>query len=508
MKNKQLTFGALISYVTILFNIASGLIYIPWMIRTIGDDQYALYTLALSVINIFLLDFGIGSAVTKFLSNYYAKGEQEQADRFMGIVYKTFFIISGVIAAALFIFYFFINRIYVKLSADEITVFKRLFIIVAVYSILSFPFTTFNGILIANERFIELKLCSLCEKILNVILIVVFLLLGSRVYALVLVNAFSNFLFLGIKFLVIRKKTRQRTDFHHGDRATTKHLLTFSVWITVMNLARRCIYNIMPSVIAATIGSREVTLFSLAATIEGYVFTFTDAINGMFMPRISKIMVSENTGDRLQSLMTKVAKFHIYTIGLMIIGFVCVGLHFMNCWMGAGYDMVYWCTILLIIPSLFETPQQVARTSLLVKDVVRSQAILYIAMAALNLGLAFLLLPMVGIIGAAISVCSAYLLKVVGLNVLYKRHLPISLKKYFKDAYGRWIFTAVLSLAAGVAVNRFIALGGWLGLIVKVVIITAIYGVLLVLFCMNSVERKAAVNKISGAWKKLTSKEK
>ena len=75
MRDKQVVFGALISYIAIAFNVISGLLYTPWMIHSIGDDKYALYTLALSIINIFLMDFGIGSAVTKFLSNYYAKGE-------------------------------------------------------------------------------------------------------------------------------------------------------------------------------------------------------------------------------------------------------------------------------------------------------------------------------------------------------------------------------------------------------------------------------------------------
>ena len=101
MKDKQVFGGALLSYSAIIFNIISGLLYTPWMIHSIGDDQYALYTLAMSIINIFLMDFGIGSAVTKFLSNYYARGEFEKANQFMGLVYKVFFVISALIAMGL-----------------------------------------------------------------------------------------------------------------------------------------------------------------------------------------------------------------------------------------------------------------------------------------------------------------------------------------------------------------------------------------------------------------------
>ena len=218
MKNKQLVLGALLSYGAIAFNIASGLLYTPWMIHTIGDDQYALYTLAMSVINLFLLDFGIGSAVTKFLSNYYAKGQYEQAERFVSVVYRVFFAIHAAIALCLTVFYFVMDGIYVKLTADELNVFKRLFIIVATYSVVTFPFTTFNGILMANEQFIAVKACNLLYRVTSVVLIVVCLLAGSGVYALVLVHAFANVLFMAVKYLVIRKTSKTSICMKHWDK--------------------------------------------------------------------------------------------------------------------------------------------------------------------------------------------------------------------------------------------------------------------------------------------------
>ena len=158
---KQIKWGAVISYLTIAFNIVTGLLYTPWMIQSVGKEQYALYTIALSVINIFLMDFGIGSAVTRFLSRYYAEGKQDEADHFMGIVYKVYFAIAAVVAVCLFVFYFLIDSVYVELTASEIQVLKNLFIIVSAYSVISFPCVSFNGVLMANERFVAVKLCAL-----------------------------------------------------------------------------------------------------------------------------------------------------------------------------------------------------------------------------------------------------------------------------------------------------------------------------------------------------------
>lgn len=64
--SKQIKLGALISYFAIAFNIVAGLIYTPWMISKIGQSNYGLYTLATSVISMFVMDFGMGAAVTRF----------------------------------------------------------------------------------------------------------------------------------------------------------------------------------------------------------------------------------------------------------------------------------------------------------------------------------------------------------------------------------------------------------------------------------------------------------
>lgn len=485
MKNKQIRFGAVLSYGTIIFNIAAGLLYTPWLIDAIGDDKYALYTLALSVIHIFMMDFGIGSAVTKFLSNFYAHGEQEEANRFMGIVYKTFIGISSFVAVALILFYFQIDWIYVKFNPEDLRIFKRLFLIVATYSVLSFPFTTFNGVLLANEEFIGLKLCGFLQKVFDVLLICLFIAIGGGVYSLVCVHAFCSLFFMLIKYIIIRKRTSQRANLKVWDKETSKSLFTFSAWYTVMNLARRCVYNIMPTVIAALSGSLAVTLFSLASTLEGYAFNFTDAINGMFMPKVSRIINLEDGPEKLESLMLKVAKFHIFSLGLLFIGFCCIGREFMILWMGEEYEIVYVCTILLLFPNLIDVPQQIARTALIVKDVVKQQAILYVAMAVVNLGLASALIPTYGVVGAAISVSSAYCVKVFVLNCLYRKYLSIHLLSYFRKAYFPWIICGGISLLGGMAIDRYLPIQGWIGLVGKAALIAVLYVILLFTISMD-----------------------
>ena len=106
---KQIKIGAILSYLSIALNIVTGLIYTPWMISQIGKPQYGLYTLANSLITLFLIDFGLSSATSRYISKYRADGEEEKIGGFLGAIYKLYLLIDAVIFTVLLILFFFLR---------------------------------------------------------------------------------------------------------------------------------------------------------------------------------------------------------------------------------------------------------------------------------------------------------------------------------------------------------------------------------------------------------------
>lgn len=86
LKLNQLKMGALLSYFTMAFNMVAGLIYTPWMVAKIGQADYGLYTLANSLIAIFVLDFGLSSAVSRYIAKYRAEGKNEAISNILGVI--------------------------------------------------------------------------------------------------------------------------------------------------------------------------------------------------------------------------------------------------------------------------------------------------------------------------------------------------------------------------------------------------------------------------------------
>ncbi|MBE7018941.1 MAG: hypothetical protein E7413_03575 [Ruminococcaceae bacterium] len=507
---RQIKIGAIISYLALALDVVAGLIYTPWIIRQIGDSDYGLYTLATSLITMFMLDFGMSAAVAKFVSHYRAKGDQQGMNNFLGMIYKLYIIVSAVICTVLIVVFFNINQIYVKLTPSELGAFKVVYLIAASSMVLCFPFITLNGIMTAHEQFARLKLADVFNKVVTILLTIIALLFGMGLYALVGVHAIMNLLTIGVKWLMIRKTTKIKVNFRYSDKGMLKEITGFSFWTTVQSIAQRFIFNITPTVLGVVSGSVGITMFGLASTLEGYVFKFSQAINGMFMPKISRATLDQTTGEAVLPLMIKVGRIVLSIAGILIIGIVTLGQNFINVWLGDGYQVVYFCTVLLVLPAVFHLPQQVANTTVVVLNKVKSAGIVYTIMAGINLILSFAFGHFWGAIGCSLSICIAYFVRTLLMNVVFYKQLNINVFQFFKECHGKMAIGLLLTLGIGFLIGNYVTVGsGWISFLIQVVCLAVSYGVIMWLFGWNKYEKNlfsSAIGSVIKKQKKTTSK--
>lgn len=487
---KQYYLGAVVSYFAIAFNIIAGLIYTPWMVGKIGQSNYALYTLASSFISIFLMDFGLSSAVSRFVAKYRAEGNEEKADKVLGIVTKLYLVIDACILTSLIIIFFLLGEIYKGLTPNELQIYKQLYIIVATYSILSFPFMPLSGIISAYEKFIQLKLCDLCQKILTIVLVVIALFNNLGVAAVVTANAFSGIIIIIVKMIIIYWTTPIRYNIRVRDRILLKEIFSFSVWTTVMSIAQRFVFNLAPTILGIFSTSTEIAVFAPANTLEGYFYTFAAAVNGMFLAKISKYIV-DNQKEKIFDLMVKIGRYQLIILGLILVGFVCVGKDFMILWMGTDYVAAWPCAILMFIPDLFIFTQQIANTMAIAENQVKNIALGYIGMAALSGILSILLCPAYGALGSSLAITSAYVFLYIYMNVIYYKKLKLDVFRFYKVCYFRHLPSIILSIVLGYYIaNYLLLISGWKGLLLKGISICCIYLVFVLIFGLSKTEKK------------------
>ena len=499
---KQIKFGAIISYAALLLNISLTLIYTPWMVGKIGKANYGLYTLAISLIGVFLVDFGISSAISRFMSKYRAEGNNEKVNQFISCAFKLYFLIDILLAVAFTVIFLLLGNIYKSLSPEELSVFKVIFVIVAGFNLIAFPMTPLSGILSAYEEYIWLKLCDFTHKLLIVILVVVALWFNTGVVAVVLANVIGGIITIVLKLIVVKKKVPIRIIFGRTDKAIYKSLLSFSVWTTLIVIAIRLTQNLAPSILAITTGSIAVAYFSPAVAINGYYYSIANAINGLFMPMLSRYIANKNE-EKILPLMVKVGRYQIAMLGLIYAGFFCIGKDFMTLWMGKDFVISYYCALLFMFPSIFEYSQQIGNTTIIVKNLVKYQAILAIATSVVGCGIAFFTSAKWGAIGSSIAICLVGMLNVIGMNVIHYKNAGLNIFSFYKQS-GTMLLPVIMTCVVGSWVISFFDVCSVPWLLLKAIIVGGIY----LLFVLTIGVQKQERDIIAAYCKKAFSKIK
>lgn len=499
---KQIRLGAIMSYVAIFFSIAAGLVYTPWMVRKIGQADYGLYILALSVIAYFVMDFGLSGSISRFVSKYRAEKDDQKVNQFLGIVYKLYIIIDLVILVALCVVFFFLENIFVQLTPAEIDKLRVIFCIAGLFSVMSLPFVTLNGILIAYERFAVLKTFELLNRVITIVLMIIVLLLGYKLYALVIVNVVVGIGIIVFKVVYIKKNTTINVDFGYKDKSTLRHILKFSAWIMVISVAQRFILNITPTVLGIFSGTIQISIFAIGMAIEGYTWTFANALNGLFLPKVTRMVTENDDREEITNLMIKVGRIQLIIVGLLLVGFTSMGRQFMVLWMGTDFVNSYFVAVLLILPGVITYTQEIAYNLLMAIDEIKYRAVMHILAATISIILSVVLSRHYGAIGSAIGIFIGLMAgSVIGMNFVYHKVLKINIVRFFKECHCKMLVPLVLSTALGFLIQNYIPSSNLVAFMAKAGILAIVYTVLMWILAMNKYEKDLFRGLIKSALK-------
>ena len=493
--SSQIKMGALFSYLALGINIASGLLFTPWMVRQIGQANYGLYTLAISLISIFMLDFGLGSAVSRFVSKYRAEGNQEGINNILSIIYKLYLLIDAAIFVVLFVLFFFLDVIYVKLTPQELDTFRVLFIMVAGFNLISFPLAPLNGTLNAHEKFIQLKLCDVFHKLSSVLFVVLALAFHTDVTVVVGANILSGLATILLKLIIVKRNIPLKLNFRTQEKGMYRTLFGFTTWTMIISIMQRFTHSFGPSVLGITASSLEIAVYSPAVALEGYFYSIGTAVNGLFLPRISR-HIADKHEDRILDLLLKVGRYQIVVLGLIFVGFACVGQDFMVLWMGPAYAKSYLCALIIMLPTLLSCSQQIAATTVIAKNLIKYQARFMIASGVAGLVISYVSSLFLGAVGVCIGTAAAALANMFYMSFVYRRKAGINIGVFYRKCWLRAIpcYAVVIALCLWVLPMLGLPLS-WLGLAVKAAVVVVVYLLVCFFIYLPRQDRKALLKR-------------
>ncbi len=465
MKNSnQLKVGSLLSYVQMFLGVVISLIYTPAMLKLLGQSEYGLYNTVASTISMLsLLSLGFNSGYIRCYSKYRRNNDVEAIWKLNGL-FLIVFLIIGVVALVCGIFLSFnLELVFLDgLTVSEYQVAKILMQLLAFNLAISFPMSVFSNIISANERFVFLKVISIIKTVLSPLVTLPLLLLGFRSIAMVVVTLLFAIVTDLVYMYYVITKLHNRFVFHDFEKGIFLNLFTYTAFIAINMIVDQINWNVDKVLLGRYKGTDAVAVYSIGYTLYQHYMMFSTSISSVFTPRIHRI-VTETSNDtlaqrkQLTELFIKVGRIQFILLGLVASGVAFFGKDFITrYWAGSEYGESYYVALLLILSASIPLIQNIGIEIQRAQNKHRFRAIVYTAMAIINLGISIVLCQRYGAIGSAFGTAiSLFLANGIAINLYYHLCCNIDIIKFWKNIV-RLSLGLPLPLLCGILINRHI----------------------------------------------------
>lgn len=427
--------GVLLSYVNLAISTIIPFFYTPIMLGILGQSEYGLYSLSNSVISyLSLLQFGMGSAVIRYIAKYRTTDEKEKTNQITGLftVIYIFFAVLVIVVGCIFMLLspvIFSNG----LSEAEISKMRILIIIMTLSTAFSFISVVFSSIINAYEKFIFKKTTDIILTILTPLFNLLVLFLGYASVGIAIVSLIFQIVVLPIYMWYVAKRLGIKMKFVKPEKTFLIELFSFSIFMFLSSIADLLFWSTDNVLIGAMIGSAAVAVYNVGGVFTNLMRNLTSAINDVFVPKVTMMVAVDKPNSELSDLMIRVGRLQYLMVSLLISGFIVFGQMFIHYWSGDVYADAYWVSLVTFLPSAIPILQNIAFGVIVAQHKHKFRCYIYFGIAILNAISTFFIIPYFGYIGAAICSGVSYIIgHGIILNIYYRSVIKL-------DVFGFWI---------------------------------------------------------------------
>lgn len=506
MKN-QLRSGVYLSYLNLAISFLIPFVYTPVMLDLLGQAEYGLYSLANSVVGyLSLLSFGFGSTIVRYLSKCRAEGNTRELEKTYGFFLMLYSVLGTLVLAGGVILSLNVENIFEQgLTASEITKMRTLVLIMALNVALSFPLSVFSSVAIAHERYFFRKIMDIISTAAGPIANLVALYLGHGSVGMALAGTVVQFLLAPISVGYCFRNLKLRPRFARMPGSLIREMVGFSVFVFIGSIVDMLFWATDKVILGMLASSVAVAIYNVGGTFNNIVMQLSTSISGVLVPKITGMVITDTPKEEWSNLFIRVGRLQFLIIGLIISGFSVFGRAFVDLWAGPEYADAFWVAVLTMFPLCIPLIQNTGLSIVVAQNKHQFRSIVYLIIAIANVISTYLIVPYMGIIGAALCSCVSYLLgQGIIMNVYYYKVTGLDIPRFWESILRMAIIPGTM-MVAGLFVLEHIVLDSWLTFLVGVLVYTCIYALLMYRFAMNNYEKdiiRKPLGKILGRFRR------
>ena len=401
--------------------MAVGFLLTPFIVHTLGVGQYGLWSVIGSLAGYLgLLDFGLGGAFVKFITEYV---EQERHDAARQVVsFGMLFYAAFGLALAIPIVLLAPALVHLfKMPASQMPaaahVFQALFVLLALSLVVGLP----GAAVVSMQRMDLASRNNVLGYVAYVIATVVLLRRGYGIAGVIAAGYVQLIVTAGLQYVTARRLFGPL--FHNPlrfERAVIGRLFAFGGWTQLTSLLTIVSLDVGRFVAAGTVGVVSVTYYELGSKLAFFSKSMPSYFLDAIMPAAAAADAHGDGAalDRMYRLGTLYAMFATFGIGGFLVG---ASDPVMRVWMGQTYPYVALVIFGLTIGYCASSLTGVGTTVFRAAGIPKYEAYFTAISAAANLIATVLLAPRIGLTGVVAGTAVGWIAGSVYFSIVYHR---------------------------------------------------------------------------------------
>jgi PST family polysaccharide transporter len=241
-------------------------------------------------------------------------------------------------------------------------------------------------------------------------------------------------------------------------------------------ISSRVVMNVDQLVIRMFMALSFVGIYNIAYRIQTYLVMLPALSISLMFPLITSLVVYKEE-DKIPKYINVYAPQITFFWALLLSVFVIFG-HEILLIFGPDYTAATFALAVLLVGMAFRIFNIIESPLLTSYSLVKQTVMVSVAISAINLGLDFLLIPLIGLAGAAVATTIAFACGAVFSTFLVRKRLRMNIFRSFP-----WIFPVILSFVGFVFIS---------GLVPRIAFL-----LVLLVFCLLIAKRSAVFNSDS-----------
>ncbi len=440
--------NVLTGYLGTAVTTLTGFFVTPLLLHFLGDRQFGLWTLLLTIIGyVGLVELGMYATVSKRVAECLAVKDTQRMETVLGTALAIYLALTVAILAAVCLIAPFLGPVF-HLPPDLTRAAQQGLVILCLSRCVAFAFMPEAAVLFGAGRLDLITFGSLLITTGASVWNVVQAMRGGSLVMLSATTAISTLL-IGLVNVINVRRLFPGLVIHIrcASRPMARELLKFGSRNSLHAIFGNIAYNSDQIVIGLMMTTSAVANYAVAAKLASMVSVLAARPINVLLPAYSHAR-AHNDQER---------EFRLYSQSILLSLVVCMPFTIMGCllgdrlvraWVGAGHETAYPVLVVLLLTVLLVQP---GNASAMIMNATERNLFLvraYMVAAPVNLLLSWYLTKTFGLIGPAIGSMTTYLIvDSTLLPFIVCRDFGFRYRLYLREA----IVPAILPLAAGCA---------------------------------------------------------